>query len=344
MKLNMKLKKILTISLSIFICFNCFGNDAFIYVGGGSVIPIDSPLSSSNESISMKNEVIKIDLQKDFYHVHVDFEFYNEGKSQSVNVGFPQWHYGTMEQKDFRNFSTTVNGKKVDFEIIQDGNKTPAHQNDRISQWFVRKIDFPSQKTTRTSIDYECEYGHAGYWKSVEYLFGTGRTWKNPISSQTIEITNNLGADSIINAERTFFIESDKYNRADSCAEITNKNGKIIIKRNDVSPDFFDEFLFEIKHNYYYDWPEDFLSEENFTLANKRLTHKELVYFTDEQLRFTRNAIFARHGNIFSSADLKKYFSSLSWYKPTHKVELSELTQIEAENVKAIQEEEKSRK
>lgn len=67
---------------------------------------------------------------------------------------------------------------------------------------------------------------------------------------------------------------------------------------------------------------------------NRLITKSELRHYSKTELRYARNEIFARHGYIFSSQDLKQYFSSKSWYKPkTKQVHLSE---IESANVKLI--------
>jgi hypothetical protein len=46
-----------------------------------------------------------------------------------------------------------------------------------------------------------------------------------------------------------------------------------------------------------------------------------------------RNEIYARHGYVFNSADLKKYFGSQSWYKPINNNAAVKLSNIEALNV-----------
>lgn len=342
------IKKILSIIMfSLLLSSVINANDAFIKAAGGSVIPIDSPQASAHPYISMENEVIKIDLEKDFYRVHVDFDFYNEGETVKVKVGFPKWHYGSSQTIELRNFKTSVNGKAVDYEIIEDkGAKTPLHKSDIVDSWFVREISFPSRTITRTSVEYECEYGHAGFNKGVEYLFGTGKTWKNPIGSQTIEITNNINPGSIILADRTFFVEADEWKKIEawSDTEIKNIDDKIIITRKNLSPDFFDMLRFEVADDYYTLYPYVELSEDNFRLGKYRLTARDLLFFTKEQLRYMRNMIFAWHGNIFQSADLKQWLKGMDWYKPSHKVELSELSEIELANVQAIQIEEARRK
>lgn len=51
-------------------------------------------------------------------------------------------------------------------------------------------------------------------------------------------------------------------------------------------------------------------------MSSRRLTDEDLSYLTKEELRIARNEIYARHGYIFKSNDLKEYFSNTSWYQP----------------------------
>lgn len=50
-------------------------------------------------------------------------------------------------------------------------------------------------------------------------------------------------------------------------------------------------------------------------------------------VRIMRNEIYARHGYVFNSADLKEYFSKLPWYKPLNNNALVKLNAIETLNV-----------
>ena len=72
----------------------------------------------------------------------------------------------------------------------------------------------------------------------------------------------------------------------------------------------------------------------------RALTLTELAKFNPAELRIARNEIFARHGRIFVSADLKAYFAKFSWYHPVSaEVPLSKL---EEANVALVREAEKS--
>lgn len=47
------------------------------------------------------------------------------------------------------------------------------------------------------------------------------------------------------------------------------------------------------------------------------VTEDELNDLDDEELRYARNEIYARHGYIFEDKELNKYFMDKSWYEPT---------------------------
>jgi len=62
----------------------------------------------------------------------------------------------------------------------------------------------------------------------------------------------------------------------------------------------------------------------------------DLQSMTLSELRLKRNEIFARHGYIFRSQDLKDYFSNFEWYKPAYQNVDSLLTENDKANVKLI--------
>ncbi|MDQ0201850.1 YARHG domain-containing protein [Neobacillus ginsengisoli] len=70
--------------------------------------------------------------------------------------------------------------------------------------------------------------------------------------------------------------------------------------------------------------------------SDKRaLSEEDIATLTKGQLHLARNEIYARHGYVFKSADLQKYFSSKSWYNadPSYN---SSLNEVEKENVKLL--------
>lgn len=71
-------------------------------------------------------------------------------------------------------------------------------------------------------------------------------------------------------------------------------------------------------------------------LSERAVTAADLAGKTSGDLRLMRNAIFARHGYIFKSADLTDYFSNFSWYTPRHKDVTPYLSKVEQQNIAFI--------
>lgn len=71
-------------------------------------------------------------------------------------------------------------------------------------------------------------------------------------------------------------------------------------------------------------------------LCQRRATEDDLAGKGKKELRFMRNYIFARHGMIFKSKSLKRYFKQFDWYSPTRKDVASDMSQIELDNVRFI--------
>jgi len=70
--------------------------------------------------------------------------------------------------------------------------------------------------------------------------------------------------------------------------------------------------------------------------SERLLTDSDLQGISKSELRIMRNEIFARHGYIFKSDDLKEHFGNQSWYSPKYADVNSMLTNIEQKNVRFI--------
>ena len=71
-------------------------------------------------------------------------------------------------------------------------------------------------------------------------------------------------------------------------------------------------------------------------LSERLVTREDLVGKTESELRIMRNTIYAMHGYIFKTSDMKEHFNHLSWYQGTKGDVSSELSDIENKNVKYI--------
>ena len=66
-----------------------------------------------------------------------------------------------------------------------------------------------------------------------------------------------------------------------------------------------------------------------------KLTDEVLGKLSTNELSIARNEIYARHGYIFKSSDLNKYFSTKPWYNPDPTYN-GELNEIEKYNINFI--------
>ena len=75
-----------------------------------------------------------------------------------------------------------------------------------------------------------------------------------------------------------------------------------------------------------------------FPQASERLlTASDLQGLSKYDLKIMRNEIFARHGYIFQTNEMKNYFQNQSWYTPKYRDVSSLLSNIEQKNVVLIQ-------
>lgn len=87
--------------------------------------------------------------------------------------------------------------------------------------------------------------------------------------------------------------------------------------------------------NYYFEE-----SSEKLLKNMSEYTDITNLKYSKKELEYAKNEIFARHGHDFVSKELEEYFSLQNWYKKIDgkQVSVSELNEIEKENVKLLDE------
>ena len=70
--------------------------------------------------------------------------------------------------------------------------------------------------------------------------------------------------------------------------------------------------------------------------SQRLVTADELENASPWDLKIMRNEIFARHGYVFKTDDMKRYFSQQAWYRPLSDDVLNSLSPIELANVETI--------
>ncbi|HEY7544362.1 MAG TPA: protein kinase [Blastocatellia bacterium] len=89
--------------------------------------------------------------------------------------------------------------------------------------------------------------------------------------------------------------------------------------------------------------PEAMSRAESKILAGQRLTSADLEGLSQLELRRLRNTVYARHGRIFERPEMRRYFSTRSWYSPRPDYTDAELTAADQANVQLILQTEKTR-
>lgn len=67
-----------------------------------------------------------------------------------------------------------------------------------------------------------------------------------------------------------------------------------------------------------------------------RLTDLQVALLDGRELALLRNAVYARHGRVFVSDDIREHFQSFEWYRPLHEDVSHELTETDLWNIRLI--------
>lgn len=324
--------KRLIILIFLLYCTLLYSNDAYIRTAGGAIQPFSE---SKSENISMTSEVITITLLEDHYHIDVYFDFYNNGITETIKVGFPEWRHLQPTDDKFSNFYTTVNGLPVDF--IREKPFKPDILGDHIvvTQWYTREIIFPEKQVTKTSVSYDAPYGVYGIEESVDYLFGTANSWNGSIGTFTVNVINH--SDYWFEYIKIGALKDYEVHITEFGYTVTLEN---VLPQNDSCI-----FIVVNRVPYVLVSLRRINFERNWYLNKQIINEDDIKLYTKQQLRILRNLIFAGHGHIFESPDLNEWLSKYAadWYKPLKKVDISELSEIEIKNLEIIQNEEKKR-
>jgi hypothetical protein len=291
----------------------------------------------------MVSENIKITLFNNYYEIDILFNFFNSGETIELNVGFPEYSYGTGTITNIRNFNTSINNNHVNIEVM------PNNDSDsKIKQWYIKKVIFQQNEYLESRVKYQADYSNYGSYKSVEYLYGTGCTWENEIKNITINIINHT----------TFWLDEIKFdtgfwdpktnktvNESHFPISLLRKtDNEVEVNVNNIMPYKDDTFILIFSSFPKFEYPPFAITERRWVLRNMVFSANDLLLLNNEQLRILRNSVYAYHGYGFKSIDLHEYFSKQYWYKPNNDFSESLFSENEKININNILNEESRRK
>jgi hypothetical protein len=315
-------------------------NEGLISAIGGTV----SPKTAEHQSIQLVRERITLTLYEDYYSVLVSSVFYNFGETTTIQVGFPEFSLTPAPEdpwdgREFRDFETEVDGRKVQFQ-----RKTAvAVDYSWTKNWYVKDVQFPQSDYTTTTIKYSTSYfmggiGREGTVYGVQYLFGTGLTWKGEIKEVEFVVQNE--AEKWIDWIQ-IWVGKKRY----LGSQITEWHFLKAVDRNtfrirmfNIEPQSLEDHLQITFYNS--DTPYPFYTQDEYYFDKKPISSFYLNVLSKKQLRIVRNVIYAWHGYSFRSPDLRFLFASQDWYEVNPDYSESNLNQQERVNRNTILEEE----
>ena len=330
------MKKLVIFPLILFLLLQfIYANDTYFYLAGGNLTPV----KESDNLVEMKEETILINLLPKYYEVTVDFLFYNQGETIELEVGFPFFSEGIQGKGEIWDYKCWTNNIETEFK------KTPITKEWQkptgLEYANLRTIQFSKKSETRTRVYYKAKYGASAPSNAIaNYLYGTGLSWKGEIGKINLIIENNDINSIFWNVSMNG--KSIKNNL------IKTKDNRFEIIFENIEPENYNStFEIELGDVLNDDGPRVFPAYFKF---NKKIVvaKSEFKWYTKEQLRLVRNAIYALHGYDFKTEDLKEYFNSVgkNWYPPYEinpNFSETSFSYYEKKNIQNILEEEKKR-
>ena len=252
-----------------------------------------------------------------------------------VNVAMENFQRGLNET-----VKTKKDGKFTDY--YSNGNmKIKGAYKDGMKHGRWRKWDSEGNLI----YDGSFKYGEKeGFWREIENGVESKGKYKGGKRFGPWEETTALSQvkGSYVNGKRDGFWEA-RYDDAsykgyykndekdgvwdENGEKIRYKNGKVVSESNNK----------EQPKETFTNSSHPVIGEALFeNLSKHRLSGSDLSSYTKSELRILRNSIFAKHGYIFKSEDLKMYFSQFEWYKPEFNNVNHKLNSVEKENIKIL--------
>jgi hypothetical protein len=167
-------------------------NDTAVVGVGGSL----QPLKGEHRDIQMVREWVRINIDRaDSYTTTVDFDFYNHGAAQTVQMGFPESGMGDIRTEPYRkkgaftNFRTWIDGRRVTAKRT-----VPSMSEGQYEALWVKSVPFKARQKRRVRVSYRSLIGARvgggpeGVLSFASYSF-TGQNWRDNVRSSTLTVT-----------------------------------------------------------------------------------------------------------------------------------------------------------
>lgn len=165
---------------------------------GGISFGGNPSLLKGHKTVSMKSEVIKMEIHKESIKVDCLFVFHNDGPECTVRMGFPDIGEGAQIPYEgeplptknlkatFTSYTSFVDGKKVPTKLVPT--------DDRSIFWHTKTVTFKANKDCIIHDIYTLPPGQQvttdnGMYQQTYYILHTASSWKGAIGNARIEVT-----------------------------------------------------------------------------------------------------------------------------------------------------------
>lgn len=332
------MNRILFASIFLLLSIPIFSDDTHIKMGTGGIEYFDT----EDKNIALVNEILHINLENNYIDYVIEFEFYNVGDQIEYDIGFPVYFDSGFDKNEkaeknipINGFLTSVNGQIVDFTKRVENTKTG------IVAWYLKKVLFKANDTTKIKVEYRSNYGRfGGYPYSIytaDYFYGSANTWKGTIKHFLVIITNS--SDKYICSFKNNYITGD-------VPSITIKgNNATEVEYSNIKPDKTSKISIEMIT---IENIGGFGDDDNADTKNYVLNREDIVFYTSYQLKLLRNLFYAMNGYIFKTKEMKDFFDDnykyYKKYKPQYSNVDNKLNNTEKNSIKVITELEEERR
>lgn len=288
--------------------------------------------------------------------VNVLFEFFNPAELEVVTVGFVTPVSAFRPPAELQNLSISVNDTDVAPTFSQATTVTaganPSIDEDDLV--YVFDAEFPAGVTTMR-VEYHISGWHDGAncWRmrGAPYRLSTGTTWANgQINDFTLVVRteepeifmvpNDLGQGwlgfevegngrTVAGAIVPSFAQGSVRSTGDEPLTVYLDGGQLVGRATNFVPEHDMTILrfSPISDRIFYSWAASpAVRDEIWSLAffrvvwcaeaDRSMESLRSLDLTAAELRIFRNILFAKHGYVFQSADLRAIFEPLVWYLP----------------------------
>ena len=175
----MQMMRVFASLVLLYACGLCFSDDGWVGNGG------TPSLMKGHSSIRMVREVVNMALGRQETVVDAFFWFRNEGRSTTVQMGFPDEGSDPDGKPTLKNFSSWVDGREV---------QTRFFTTQKDGKWHVKTVTIPRGRTVIVRNRYRVKTGVGRIGPKEQfasygyYTLHTGASWKGPIGEVIVNV------------------------------------------------------------------------------------------------------------------------------------------------------------